>query len=114
MNSLGTIKSVLADSVVSNSALKEAYDLANFIGDRSGRFRDVALNPEQKHKLRRVLNHFLVPTVKPKFVDDKNITPHDDRRVPDDWLAKTDEDLKTPARMIDVDTMNMVTTYNLG
>ncbi|OGE48079.1 hypothetical protein PENARI_c032G04973 [Penicillium arizonense] len=114
MNSLGTIKSVLADSVVSNSALKEAYDFANFIGDRSGRFRDVALNPEQKHKLRRVLNHFLVPTVKPKFVDDEHITPHDDRRVPDDWLAKTDEDLKTPARMIDVDTMNMVTTYNLG
>ncbi|KAJ5965349.1 hypothetical protein N7481_012063 [Penicillium waksmanii] len=114
MNSLDSIKSALADSIISNSTLKEAVDIASFVTDRSKRFKDVALNNDQKHKLRRVLNHFLVPTVKPKFVDDDASITHDDDRVPIDWLAQAEQDLKTPTRMIDVDTMNMVPTYSLG
>ncbi|CAG8198119.1 unnamed protein product [Penicillium salamii] len=114
MNSLGTIRSALSDSLVSNSALREAFDIASFVADRSKRFKDIALDDTQKHKLRRILNHFLVPTIKPKFVDDDKLSLHDDDRVPDDWLAKAEDDLKTPPRMIDVDTMNMVPTYNFG
>ncbi|KAJ5088720.1 hypothetical protein N7456_012336 [Penicillium angulare] len=114
MNSLGTVKAALADSLVTNSTLKEAFELASFVTDRSKRFKDVALNPDQKHKLRRVLNHFLIPDVKPKFVDDEDTEAIDANEMPDDWLAKTDEDLKTPLRMIDIDTMNMVPTYSLG
>ncbi|KAJ6032092.1 hypothetical protein N7540_002824 [Penicillium herquei] len=114
MNSLGTIKSALSDSLISNSALKEAFDIASFVTDRTTRFKDVAFNSDQKHKLRRILNHFLTPSIKPKFVDDEDFTSHDDGDVPDDWLAKADDDVKLPFRMIDVDTMNMVPTYSLG
>ncbi|KAF7162454.1 hypothetical protein CNMCM5623_007745 [Aspergillus felis] len=113
MNSLGTVRAALADSLVTNSTLKEAFDLASFVTDRSKRFKDVALDQNQKHRLRRILNHFLTPSVKPKFVDDEDTVDYGSS-LPDDWLAKTDEDLKTPARMIDIDTMNMVPTYNLG
>ncbi|KAF4211690.1 hypothetical protein CNMCM6805_000694 [Aspergillus fumigatiaffinis] len=113
MNSLGTVRAALADTLVTNSALKEAFDLASFVTDRSKRFKDVALDQDQKHKLRRILNHFLTPSVQPKFVDDEDTVGYGSS-LPDDWLAKTDEDLKTPARMIDIDTMNMVPTYNLG
>ncbi|KAJ5234227.1 uncharacterized protein N7469_003395 [Penicillium citrinum] len=114
MNSLDTIRSALSDSIISNSTLKEALDAASFVTDRSKRFKDVALDDTQKHKLRRILNHFLVPTVQPKFVDDDDLVHPDDDVVPDDWLVKDEEDVKTPTRMIDVDTMNMVPTYNLG
>lgn len=114
MNSLGTVRAALADSLVTNSTLKEAFDLASFVTDRSKRFKDVALDQNQKHRLRRILNHFLTPSIKPKFVDDEDTVDYDSSLPPDDWLAKTDQDLKTPARMIDIDTMNMVPTYNLG
>ena len=114
MNSLDTIKSALSDSIISNASLKEALDAASFITDRSKRFKDVALDDTQKHKLRRILNHFLVPTIQPKFVDDDDLVHPDDNIVPDDWLVKDEEDVKTPTRMIDVDTMNMVPTYSLG
>ena len=114
MNSLGTIRSALADSIISNSAIKEALDAASFVTGSAGRFKDVAFNPDQKHKLRRILNHFLTPSVKPKFIDDEEITAFDDQRVPDEWLAKSDDNVKVPLRMIDVDTMNMVPTWSLG
>ncbi|CAI7618597.1 unnamed protein product [Penicillium bialowiezense] len=114
MNSLGTIRSALADSIVTNSALREAVDVGSFVFDRSKRLKDVVLDDTQKHRLRRILNHFLVPTIKPKFVDDENFITYDDERVPDEWLSKPEEEFKTPARMIDIDTMNMVPTYNLG
>ncbi|CAG8429230.1 unnamed protein product [Penicillium salamii] len=114
MNSLGTLGSSISGSIASNSALKEIIDIGSFATDRFGRFKDIVFDNTQNHKIRRILNHFLVPKIKPSFVDDDESSPHHDDRVPDDWLAKAEEDLKTPARMIDVDTMNMVPTYNLG
>lgn len=114
MNSVDTLKSTLSDTLVSNSAFKEAFDIANFVTDRTTRFNDVAFNPDQKHKLRRILNHFLAPSIKPHFVDDEDLTHHDADRVPDDWLATADENVKVPFRMFDVETKNMVPTWSLG
>ncbi|KAJ5339464.1 hypothetical protein N7452_006192 [Penicillium brevicompactum] len=114
MNHFGTLGSALQDSIVSNSALKEAIDIGSYLTDRSKRLKDIVLNDTQKHKIRRILNHFLIPTISPKFVDDDAGNSHDDKDVPDSWLSNAEEELKTPARMIDIDTMNMVPTYNLG
>ncbi|KAJ5325755.1 uncharacterized protein N7506_008857 [Penicillium brevicompactum] len=114
MNPFGTIGSALQDSIISNSALKEAIDIGSYLTDRSKRLKDIALDDTQKHKIRRILNHFLIPTISPKFVDDDDHESHDDKCVPDSWLSNAEEELKTPARMIDIDTMNMVPTYNLG
>ncbi|KAJ5945666.1 hypothetical protein N7454_002505 [Penicillium verhagenii] len=114
MGSISSLKATLSDSLVSNSAFREAFDMASWATDRTTRLKNVVMDGEQKHRLRRVLNHFLTPSVKPLFVDDEEEEPDAVDRVPDSWLAKADGTLKMPYRMIDVETKNMVPTYTLG
>ncbi|KAJ6005728.1 hypothetical protein N7451_003672 [Penicillium sp. IBT 35674x] len=114
MSSISSLKATLSDSLVSNSALREAFDMASWATDRTTRFKNVVMDSEQKHRLRRILNHFLIPSIKPQFVDDEDETKEEIDRAPDSWLAKADGVLKMPYRMIDIETKNMVPTYNLG
>ncbi|KAJ6102409.1 hypothetical protein N7486_004836 [Penicillium sp. IBT 16267x] len=114
MSSISSLKLALSDSLVSNSALREAFDMASWATDRTTRFKNVVMDGEQKHRLRRILNHFLVPSIKPRFVDDEEEETEEIDRAPDGWLANAAGGLKMPYRMIDVETQNMVPTYNLG
>ncbi|KAJ5656530.1 hypothetical protein N7507_008480 [Penicillium longicatenatum] len=114
MSSISSLKATLSDSLVSNAALREAFDMASWATDRTTRFKDVVMDGEQKHRLRRILNHFLIPSIKPQFVDDEDEEAEEMDRAPDSWLAKAEGGLKMPYRMIDVETKNMVPTYNLG
>ncbi|KAJ5747156.1 uncharacterized protein N7511_008852 [Penicillium nucicola] len=111
---MNAIKSTILDNLATNPVVKEVIDIATYSGDRMERLKNVALNDNQNHKLRHILKHFLTPSIKPIFVDDHNPTSHHDDRVPDDWLAMVEQDLKMPFRMFDVETRNMVPTYNLG
>ncbi|KAJ5746234.1 hypothetical protein N7520_011416 [Penicillium odoratum] len=114
MGSISSLKATLSDSLVSNSAVREAFDMASWATDRTTRLKNVVMDSEQKHRLRRILNHFLTPNVKPVFVDDEEEELDAVDRAPDSWLAKADDALKMPYRMIDVETKNMVPTYTLG
>jgi hypothetical protein len=111
---MNAIKSTVLDKFAANPVVKEVIDIATYSGDRMQRLKEVTLDESQNHKLRHILKHFLTPSIKPTFVDDEDETSPDDHRVPDDWLAMGDQDLKMPFRMFDVETRNMVSTFNLG
>ncbi|KAJ5312209.1 hypothetical protein N7508_003039 [Penicillium antarcticum] len=111
---MNAIKSTVLDKFATNPVVKEVIDITTYSGDRMERLKNVALNENQNHKLRHILKHFLAPSIKPIFVDDEATTFQENDLVPDDWLAMVDQDLKMPFRMFDVETKNMVPTYNLG
>lgn len=76
----------------------------------------IALDPsrDQEGKLRSILYTFFRPTVQPKFYDDAK------PRAPEESVGAFNQasleptQVRTPVRMIDVDTRNLVPTYNLS
>ncbi|KAL5357780.1 hypothetical protein BJX96DRAFT_163304 [Aspergillus floccosus] len=105
----GALKDNVVDKAINNAVVREAAALGKLLTD----FKELKkiLNGEQKYKLRRLLNHFLSPSVRPKFI----------REFPKQIIDKdlihglpASHEVQTPFRMIDIDTKNMVDTFPLG
>ncbi|GAB1211827.1 hypothetical protein ATERTT37_000951 [Aspergillus terreus] len=110
MSSLSeALKDNVVDKAINNAVVREAAALGKLLTD----FKELKkiLNGEQKYKLRRLLNHFLSPSVRPKFI----------REFPKQTVDKdlihglpASQEVQTPFRMIDIDTKNMVDAFPLG
>ncbi|RJE21028.1 Heterokaryon incompatibility protein HET [Aspergillus sclerotialis] len=75
----------------------------------------IALDPsrDQEGKLRSILYTFFRPTIQPRFYDDTK-PDEPEQSVGVFNRSSMEPTVRTPVRMIDVDTRNLVPTYNLS
>lgn len=114
MDPLRALRSTVEGTLTHHASLKEIRGLADLVIDRAGHIKDVSLKEAERNQLRITLNNLLIPKPKIHFVDDRTFEDYTEDQIPDDWFASSENDLKTPFRMFDVETQNMVSTVNLG
>ncbi|OGM43503.1 hypothetical protein ABOM_008050 [Aspergillus bombycis] len=92
---------------------KEGAQLLDAASASVAQLRNLVLHSQQKHTLRRVLFYLVKPTILPKFTS-KEEPKATEKPKSTNWFMLPAEDLKTPVRMIDLETKNMVSTVDLG
>ncbi|KAF9887823.1 hypothetical protein FE257_009629 [Aspergillus nanangensis] len=105
----------LKKSVLSSEVFHDASNRIDAANRLIGDVRSITTGSNSRDELvRRLMNYVLTPSVKIRFEEPQADEGALDVNLLPDSLPGDEDGIRIPIRMIDLDTMNLVQTYNLG